>query len=93
MKFKFIGDSENMIAFGYDFTNGNEPDVTDSHAIGKLSGNSFFEQVKDEEIQVLPIEVGPAPVGVETVPEGGETIPFMDVIEDAFPEPPKKKKG
>jgi hypothetical protein len=45
MRFRYIGDSTEMIAFGYDFAGGNEPEVTDAHAIGKLSGNRFFEAV------------------------------------------------
>jgi hypothetical protein len=45
MRFRYIGDSKEMVAFGYDFRNGGTPEVTDPHAIGKLSGNRFFEAV------------------------------------------------
>jgi hypothetical protein len=45
MRFRYIGDSDNMTVFGYSFAGGNEPEVNDVHAIGKLSGNQFFEAV------------------------------------------------
>lgn len=49
MKFRYLGNSEEMVAYGYDFRNGNEPDVTDENAIKRLSGNRFFEALPEEE--------------------------------------------
>ena len=46
MKFKFLGDTKNMKVFGYDFSNGATPDVTDEKAIAKLLGNAEFEVVE-----------------------------------------------
>ena len=46
MKFKFLGDTKNMKVFGYDFSNGATPDVTDEKAIAKLLGNAEFEAVE-----------------------------------------------
>lgn len=43
MKFRYLGDKKDMQAFGYDFSNGATPDVTDEFAIMKLSGNNHFE--------------------------------------------------
>jgi hypothetical protein len=45
MKFRYIGDKENMKVFGYDFSGGQTPDVTDENAIKRLQGNHFFEVV------------------------------------------------
>ena len=47
MKFRYIGDKENMHVFGYDFRDGKEPDVTDANAIKRLTGNSHFEAIPD----------------------------------------------
>jgi hypothetical protein len=47
MKFRYIGSSGNMTAYGYDFRGGNEPEVTDANAIKRLSGNRFFEVVEE----------------------------------------------
>lgn len=49
MKFRYLGGKETMVAFGYDFSHGAEPDVTDEHAIAKLSGNSHFAAVGEGE--------------------------------------------
>jgi hypothetical protein len=51
MRFRYIGDSDNMTVFGYSFAGGNEPEVADAHAIGKLSGNRFFEAVGEVTMQ------------------------------------------
>lgn len=45
MKFHYLGEEEDMVVFGYDFTNGNTPDVTEETFIRKLSGNSHFAAV------------------------------------------------
>jgi hypothetical protein len=45
MKFKYLGKDENMVAFGYDFSEGQTPDVTDGNAIARLTGNPYFEAV------------------------------------------------
>lgn len=47
MKFRYLGDHVEMKVFGYDFTNGATPDVTEACFIGKLSNNSHFEAVKE----------------------------------------------
>jgi hypothetical protein len=47
MKFRYVGDKADMRVFGYDFSDGQTPDVTDEHAIKKLSGNSHFEEIED----------------------------------------------
>jgi hypothetical protein len=47
MRFRYLGDKDDMTAFGYSFAGGNEPEVTDPHAIRKLSGNRFFEAVEE----------------------------------------------
>lgn len=49
MRFRYLGDKDDMTAFGYDFRDGTTPDVTDAHAIAKLSGNNHFEAVEEEE--------------------------------------------
>ncbi len=45
MKFKYLGDKQDMAVFGYDFSNGKTPEVTDAFAIGKLTNNMEFETV------------------------------------------------
>lgn len=45
MKFKFLGDTKNMQVYGYDFSDGATPDVTDDFVIAKLQGNKEFEAV------------------------------------------------
>lgn len=47
MKFKYLGTNPYMIAFGYDFSGGAAPDVTDERAIKKLYGNREFASVND----------------------------------------------
>jgi len=47
MKFRYLGDKDNMQVFGYDFRDGATPDVTDDNAIKRLSGNRFFETVEE----------------------------------------------
>jgi hypothetical protein len=51
MRFRYIGDSDNMTAFGYDFSGGATPEITDPHAIRKLIGNRFFEAVEEVTMQ------------------------------------------
>ena len=47
MKFKYNGDKKDMKGvFGLDFSKGKVVEVTDSHAIEKLSNNSHFDVVK-----------------------------------------------
>lgn len=48
MQFRYVGDKEDMAAFGYDFSAGNCPDVTDANTVKRLSGNSHFEAVAEE---------------------------------------------
>jgi hypothetical protein len=61
MKFRYLGKKEDMKVFGYDFTNGNTPDVTEAVFIAKLSGNSHFEAVKESRKKpVEPATVEPA---------------------------------
>jgi hypothetical protein len=52
VKFKYLGIKKNMKLFGYDFTEGNIPDVTDELAVRKLSGNRYFEAVKVKNVKV-----------------------------------------
>ena len=66
MKFRYVGKKEDMKVFGYDFTNGNVPDVTDSAFIAKLSGNSHFEAVKESK-KKQPVE--PVAVVEDLTPE------------------------
>jgi hypothetical protein len=100
MKFRYLGDKTDMVVFGCDFSNGNEPDVTDPHAIGKLSGNSHFEVVAGE--GGLPTEEPTEEATEEAVAETAETVeaaeaaeaePHPDAADADFPSPPKKKKG
>lgn len=46
MKFRYLGEKQVMTAFGYDFSHGNIPDITDGHVISKLLSNSHFEAVE-----------------------------------------------
>ncbi len=58
MKFRYLGKKEDMKVFGYDFTNGATPDVTEDIFVAKLSGNSHFEAVKESKKKadaVLPV--------------------------------------
>ena len=54
MKFRYLGEKDNMQVFGYDFRDGATPDVTDENALKRLSGNSHFEVV-DEDREWLEI--------------------------------------
>lgn len=56
MKFKFLGDTKNMKLFGYDFSNGATPDVTDEKAIAKLLGNAEFEAVEGGKTFGTPVK-------------------------------------
>ena len=56
MKFKFLGDTKNMKVFGYDFSNGATPDVTDAKAIAKLQGNAEFEAIEDGKTFGSPVK-------------------------------------
>lgn len=62
MKFKFLGDTKNMKVFGYDFSDGATPDVTDEKAIAKLLGNAEFKAIED----------APAPPAKDEKPNGGK---------------------
>ena len=42
MRFAYIGDHKGMVAFGLPFPVGVAVEVTDPHAIAKLSGNSHW---------------------------------------------------
>lgn len=48
MKFRYLGEKEDMAVFGYDFSNGSTPEVTEELVITKLSGNSHFEAVEED---------------------------------------------
>jgi hypothetical protein len=54
MKFRYLGDKKDMKAFGYDFSKGATPDVTDENAVKRLSGNNTFETVKEEPVKYSP---------------------------------------
>jgi hypothetical protein len=56
MRFRYLGDKDEMVAFGYRFAGGNEPEVTDAHALRKLSGNRFFEAVDAGEPAPEPVK-------------------------------------
>lgn len=43
MKFRYVGDKEEMKAFGFDFSGGAEVEVEDERVIRKLLGNSHFQ--------------------------------------------------
>lgn len=53
MKFQYIAENNPMTAFGYDFTDGATPDVTEAHIIHKLAHNSHFQALGD--IAELPV--------------------------------------
>lgn len=86
MKFRYIGDNEEMKAFGHDFSNGATPDVTDEFVIRKLSGNNHFEAVKDfnrKDANELLIQVKDAGTieALEKLAEGEDRIQILDAIE------------
>jgi len=47
MKFRYLGDHEVMQVYGYDFSGGATPDVTDARAVAKFTGNREFELVEE----------------------------------------------
>lgn len=54
--FKYNGDHEIMIAYGYDFSNGpTEVPVTDKLAFRKLSGNSHFDLVEEDINEIVQV--------------------------------------
>lgn len=62
MKFRYIGTSEEMQVYGYDFRDGKTPDVTDPNAINRLFGSTVFErvdEVKDGEDAETPAKKKP----------------------------------
>ena len=85
MKFKFLGDTKNMKVFGYDFSNGNTPDVTDEKVIAKLQGNKEFEAVEEGKTFGAPVKekkqkaVAPAAdEGVQAVDGQGDVVGEVD---------------
>lgn len=44
-KFRFIGDEPSDV-FGFSWVHGTEHEVTDAHAVKKLTNNCFFETVE-----------------------------------------------
>ena len=91
MKFRYIGTNENMTVFGYDFSGGLTPDVTDAVAIAKLSGNSHFVLIKEDKQDKrrhLPapgvigqVEKAAAETESEKLPEGEDRKPAPTAIE------------
>lgn len=86
MKFRYLGKNEGMIAFGYDFSGGATPDVTDEMAVRKLSGNSHFEVVRDfnqKDVNEILIQVKEADTLelLEKLAEGEDRIQILDAIE------------
>jgi hypothetical protein len=75
MRFKFIG-SEHSEVFGFQWMTGTVHDVTDEHAIRKLSHNALFEAVD----AAPEAQAEPAPADI---PE--------DVFEDYVKQPPKRR--
>lgn len=47
MQFAFIGDEPENVAFGLRFPRGVAVEVTDAHAVRKLTNNRFFAAVFD----------------------------------------------
>jgi len=76
MQFKYIG-GEFTEWFGFKWMNGTVHDVTDEHAIKKLSSSALFEQVQD-----VPVKA-PKAVAVEVEAEA-ESEPVVE-------EPVKKR--
>ena len=62
MRFRYLGNKDEMTAFGYDFSGGNTPDVADPHAIKKLRGNSHFECVEPLMVETQEGEIVEVPV-------------------------------
>jgi len=57
MKFRYIGE-EYTEFFGFKWMHGTEHDVTDAHAVNKLSNSVLFEKVDSEVMRKKP---GPKP--------------------------------
>jgi hypothetical protein len=63
VKFRYIGKNKDMNGvFGYDFSGGVDVEVTNEHAIGKLTNNSHFEIVKTGHKATQATEVIETPV-------------------------------
>lgn len=56
MQFAFIGDEPENVAFGLRFPRGVAVDVTDEHAVRKLTNNRFFAAVFDGVEVLEPVE-------------------------------------
>ena len=66
MKFKYIGEHTEMIAFGLDFSGGKVAGTTKKAVIAKLQGNSHFEEVTDKPAPIKPEPVSSVIEQVET---------------------------
>ena len=62
MRFRYLGNKGEMKAFGYDFTGGATPDVTDPFVVAKLRGNSHFECVEPLMVETQEGEIVEVPV-------------------------------
>ncbi len=87
MKFRYVGERTNMKAFGYDFSGGATPDVSDETIIRKLSGNSHFEMVKgfnQKDANEILIQVRECDTieALEKLAEGEDRIQILDAIEN-----------
>lgn len=81
MQFRYIGEEYSEI-FGFKWMSGTVHDVTDEHAVKKLSGSALFEAVTDV---AKPRAPEPEPVLVDE---------FDDLPdEEPVAEPAPKKKG
>lgn len=56
MKFTFIGEEQENVAFGLRFPRGVGVEVTDAHAVRKLTNNRFFAAVFDGVEVLEPVE-------------------------------------
>lgn len=56
MQFAFIGDEPENVAFGLRFPRGVAVEVTDAHAVRKLTNNRFFAAVFDGVEVLAPVE-------------------------------------
>jgi Mg/Co/Ni transporter MgtE len=86
MKFRYVGENEEMKVFGHDFSNGATPDVTDESVIRKLTGNSHFEVIKGfsrKDANELLIQVREAGTieALEKLAENEDRIQVLDAIE------------
>jgi hypothetical protein len=64
MKFRYVGE-EYTEWFGFKWMTGTEHDVTDAHAIGKLSNSVLFEKVGAETVSDEPKRKGGRPRNVD----------------------------